>query len=251
MPRRRADLLVVAQGLAQSRARAQALILAGSVLEAQGQRIDKPGQLLPEDVELRLKDKPLKYVSRGGLKLEAALDAFGVDPHGRVCLDVGASTGGFTDCLLQRGARRVYAADVGYGQLAWSIRQDPRVVVIERCNIRNAAADLLPELPELVVVDVSFISLRLVLPKILELVSTTAVIVALVKPQFEVGREHVGKGGIVRNEEARRRALADIVETFTALGLDGIRSIESPIHGADGNIEYLIHGRRPERPTPR
>jgi 23S rRNA (cytidine1920-2'-O)/16S rRNA (cytidine1409-2'-O)-methyltransferase len=244
MPRRRADLMVVEQGLADSRNRAQALILAGVVLDIHGHRVEKPGELLADGTELHLKDQPLPYVSRGGLKLAAGLDAFAILPQGRICLDVGASTGGFTDCLLQRGATRVYAVDVGYGQMAWSIRQDPRVVVIERTNIRHVPVDLLPERPDLAVIDVSFISLKLVLANVLALLETKADLVALVKPQFEVGRERVGKGGIVRDALARERAVSDIALVFGRLGLGAARFIESPIHGTDGNVEYLMYGKR-------
>jgi len=248
MPRCRADLLVVNQGLAETRTRAQALILAGTVVDAHGQRVSKPGQLLDDALVLRLKAAPREFVSRGGRKLEAALNAFSIDPRDQVCLDVGASTGGFTDCLLKRGAARVYAVDVGYGQLAWALRQDPRVRVIERCNIRHAPLDLLPERPTLVVIDVSFISLTLVLPRILELASVPAVIIALVKPQFEVGRGKVGKGGIVRDGAARLEAVENIAAACRKLGLTEIQTIESPIQGADGNVEYLLTGGVPATP---
>ncbi len=242
MGRRRADLLVVEHGLAQSRARAQALILAGVVLAGDAQRVDKPGQLLDEDTELRLRGEPLPYVSRGGLKLQAALDAFQLQVTGCTCLDVGASTGGFTDCLLQRGARRVYAVDVGYGQLAWSLRQDPRVVVIERANIRTLAAEMIPEPCGIVAIDVSFISLRLVLPKAMSFAAPGAPVVALIKPQFEVGRGAVGKGGVVRDDAARNAAVEKIVAACGELGLRHLATIESPIRGAKGNVEYLLHG---------
>ncbi len=242
--RERADILVVRQGLADSRTRAQALILAGAILDERDQRIDKPGQLLDLGTTLKRKGQPLKYVSRGGLKLEAALDAFAVDPAGRTCLDVGASTGGFTDCLLQRGAAKVYAVDVGYGQIAWSLRQDPRVVVIERCNIRTASDELLPERVDLIVFDLSFISLRLVLERTLRFAKPVVRLVALVKPQFEVGRERVGKGGIVRDAAAREEVVAAVGHELTHLGLTDVHHIVSPIQGADGNIEFLIQGRR-------
>lgn len=242
--RERADILVVRQGLADSHARAQALILAGAILDERDQRIDKPGQLLDLATTLKRKGQRLKYVSRGGLKLEAALDAFAVDPAGCTCLDVGASTGGFTDCLLQRGAAKVYAVDVGYGQIAWSLRQDPRVVVIERCNIRTAPDELLPEPVDLIVFDLSFISLRVVLERALRFAKPVARLVALVKPQFEVGRERVGKGGIVRDAAAREEVVAAVGHELTQLGLTDVRHIVSPIQGADGNIEFLIQGRR-------
>lgn len=243
MARQRADVLLVEQGLAPTRSRAQALILAGAVMRGPDRKVDKPGELVDDSVELSLRGDPLPYVSRGGLKLAAALDAFGVDPAGRTCLDVGASTGGFTDCLLQRGARRVYAVDVGYGQLAWKLRQDPRVVVLERVNIRTLDPALVPEPCELVVIDASFISLCIVVPASLRFAAPGATLVALVKPQFEVGPKDVGKGGIVRDPAARERALMDVRDACAKLGLDGLESIDSPILGAKGNHEYLLRAR--------
>jgi 23S rRNA (cytidine1920-2'-O)/16S rRNA (cytidine1409-2'-O)-methyltransferase len=183
----------------------------------------------------------MPYVSRGGLKLAHALAAFAIDVVGRVALDVGASTGGFTDCLLQAGAARVYCVDVGHGQLDWKIASDRRVTVLDRTNIRLAPPDLLPEPADLVVVDVSFISLRLVLPALLPLARAGAPVVALVKPQFEVGRAHVGKGGIVREEAARAQALADVQAAAVALGYTVLGSTTSPITGGKGNIEFLLH----------
>lgn len=242
--KRRADVLLVEQGLAETRTRAQALILAGAVVDAHAQRIDKPGAMLASSTVLRLKEQPLPYVSRGGLKLAAALQRFEVAVQGAICLDVGASTGGFTDCLLQAGAAKVYALDVGYGQLAWSLRQDPRVVVLERCNIRSAPDTLIAEPCGLMVIDVSFISLRLVLPPALRFTSADAQVVALVKPQFEVGRADIGKGGIVRDAQARQRALDEIYAEMGALGLGDLQSMESPIVGAKGNHEFLLSGRR-------
>src|SRR5688500_834279 len=187
--RERADVMVVEQGLWESRTRAQALILAGAIVTEDGRKIETPGDQLIPDLKLRLKGEPMPYVSRGGLKLAAALSQFGVDAAGKICLDVGASTGGFTDCLLQAGAARVVAVDVGYGQLAWSLREDPRVVVIERQNIRDLPVELVGERCDLVVIDVSFISLALVLPPVTRFITPDATLVALVKPQFEVGRE--------------------------------------------------------------
>ncbi|MFZ5477128.1 MAG: TlyA family RNA methyltransferase, partial [Myxococcota bacterium] len=200
----RLDLELVRRGLAPTRERARAEIVSGNVL-VDDKPVDKPGTKVREEQVVRLREAPLKYVSRGGLKLEAALDAFGIDPAGRVCADLGASTGGFTDCLLQRGAARVYAIDVGYGQLAWKLRQDPRVVVMERTNVRHLEGP--PEPLGLVVGDLSFISLRLVVPALARLGSPELVL--LVKPQFEVGRADVGKGGLVRDPAARARALAE------------------------------------------
>jgi len=184
-------------------------------------------------------------VSRGGLKLEKALDAFAIDVRGCVALDIGASTGGFTDCLLQRGAARVHCVDVGQAQLHEKIARDPRVVIHDRTNVRHLTADLLPERPVVVVIDVSFISLRLVLPSVVAVASPEAEVVALVKPQFEVGREHVGKGGIVRDEEARQRAVETTAQAAAALGFSVRGQITSPITGAKGNVEFLLHLRSP------
>jgi 23S rRNA (cytidine1920-2'-O)/16S rRNA (cytidine1409-2'-O)-methyltransferase len=211
----RADLAVVEHGLASSRERARALILAGEVL-AGDRPIEKAGELVDGTVELRLRSAPMPYVSRGGLKLAHGLATFAVEVAGQVALDVGASTGGFTDCLLQAGARRVYCVDVGHGQLDWKIASDSRVKVLDRTNIRLAPPDLLPEPVDVIVVDVSFISLRLVLPALLPLGRAAANVVALVKPQFEVGRADIGKGGIVRDEAARARSLAEVQSAAAA-----------------------------------
>ncbi len=236
----RADLALVEQGLAPSREKARALILAGEVL-AGDRPIDKAGDLVDGGGELRLRSAPMPYVSRGGLKLAHALDVFGIDPRGRVALDVGASTGGFTDCLLQRGVARVYCVDVGHGQLDWKIASDERVRVLDRVNIRLAAPGLLPERVDLIVIDVSFISLRLVLPALAPLAHPGAPLVALVKPQFEVGRADVGKGGIVRDAAARARALDEVRAAAGALGY-AIRGDDvSPITGGKGNVELLLH----------
>ncbi len=242
MARVRADVLVVEQGLAPSRARAQALILAGVVLTADGEKINKAGQTLDSSTELRLKEQPMPYVSRGGLKLEGALEHFGIDVKGMVALDVGASTGGFTDCLLQRGAQKVFAVDVGYNQLAWSLRQDPRVVSMERLNVRHLEPETLGESVDMVVADVSFISLSLVMQPALRCAKMGARVVCLVKPQFEVGRGEVGKGGIVRDPEARWAALSRIVEGLKNLGVDEINTMDSPITGTKGNHEFLLAG---------
>ena len=240
----RADLAVVEQGLAASRERARALILAGEVL-AGDRPVEKAGELVDAAVELRLRSAPMPYVSRGGLKLAHALATFSVDVVGQVALDVGASTGGFTDCLLQAGARRVYCVDVGHGQLDWKIASDARVRVIDRTNIRLAPPDLLPEPVDVIVVDVSFISLRLVLPALLPMGRSGANLIALVKPQFEVGRADIGKGGIVRDEAARARALAEIEAAASALGYEVLGRTTSPITGGKGNIEFLLHLRAP------
>ncbi len=235
----RLDAALVRRGLAPSLTRAEAEIRAGNVLVDEV-GVDKPGAKVTESATIRLRVAPSKYVSRGGLKLEAALDRLGVDPSARACVDLGASTGGFTDCLLQRGAARVYAVDVGYGQLAWSLRQDPRVVVMERVNARTLEG--LPEPVSLLVADLSFISLRTVLPAVRRLVSAGGEAVLLVKPQFEVGRERLGPGGLVRDEAAREAALAEVAASATAVGFTVRGAIESPVAGAKaGNREWLLH----------
>jgi 23S rRNA (cytidine1920-2'-O)/16S rRNA (cytidine1409-2'-O)-methyltransferase len=241
----RLDRLLVERGLVESRERGHALILAGQVL-VQGQKQDKAGALVPEDAELRILGEVLPYVSRGGLKLEGALQGFKIPVEGKTALDVGASTGGFTDCLLQHGANKVYAVDVGYGQLAWKIRQDPRVIVIERVNIRDIASSLIPELIDIVVIDVSFISLEKVIPSILKFLKPGSEIIALIKPQFEVGREQVGKGGIVRDEAARSAAVDRVTEFIRGSGFEVKDVIPSPITGQDGNVEFLMYAVRRE-----
>src|SRR4051812_36882700 len=238
----RADVLVQQRGLAESRAKAQALILAGSVV-AGDHRVEKPGQLLDPACELRVKEQ-LKYVSRGGLKLEKALDHFGLDPQRRVCVDLGASTGGFTDVLLQRGAARVHAVDVGYGQLHPRLRGDPRVVVHERVNARALSPDLLRERVSAAVADLSFISLRLVLPALVSVLAEPSFCVVLVKPQFEAGRAEVGKGGVVRDPAVHARVVAQVEEDLRGRGLAVLGSTESPILGPAGNREFLVAARR-------
>ena len=241
MARERLDKLLLDRGLATSRERARALVMSGAVL-VRGQPETKPGALVDTRHEITLRSSDHPYVSRGALKLVKGLDAFAIDPTGQVALDIGASTGGFTEVLLARGARRVYAIDVGYGQLAWSLRQDPRVVVLERQNVRTIDLALVPEPAELAVVDVSFISLTLVLPRIAELLQPPAgkPIVALVKPQFEVGRALVGKGGVVRDEAARRGAVTKVRDWANANGFVAGDDVESPITGPAGNVEYLL-----------
>jgi 23S rRNA (cytidine1920-2'-O)/16S rRNA (cytidine1409-2'-O)-methyltransferase len=240
----RADLAVVEQGLAPSREKARALIVAGEVLE--GDRpVGKAGELVAAGAVLRLRSEPMPYVSRGGVKLAHGLDAFGVPVAGVVAVDVGASTGGFTDCLLQRGAARVYCVDVGHGQLAWKVASDPRVVVIDRANIRHLTRERIPEPCGLAVVDVSFISLRLVLPALPPLLAPGAPLVTLVKPQFEVGRGNVGKGGIVRDESARAQAVASVAAAARELGFAVLGQTTSPITGGKGNVEFLLHLRAP------
>jgi 23S rRNA (cytidine1920-2'-O)/16S rRNA (cytidine1409-2'-O)-methyltransferase len=236
----RADVLVQQRGLAESRAKAQALILAGSVV-AGDHRVEKPGQLLDPSLELRVKE-PLRYVSRGGLKLEKALDEFRLPVEGRVCVDLGASTGGFTDVLLQRGALRVHAVDVGRGQLHARLRADPRVVVHERVNARELK---LPEPCGAAVADLSFISLKLVLPALVAaLDARDAWTCVLVKPQFEAGRGEVGKGGVVRDPAVHTRVVNEISEEMQKLGLRIRGSVESPLRGPAGNREYLIAATR-------
>jgi 23S rRNA (cytidine1920-2'-O)/16S rRNA (cytidine1409-2'-O)-methyltransferase len=241
MARERLDKLLVDRNLVVSRERARALVMSGAVL-VQGRPETKPGTLVDPvaEISLRVEDHP--YVSRGALKLEKGLDVFGIDPAGLVALDVGASTGGFTDLLLRRGAARVYAIDVGYGQLAWPLRQDPRVVVLERRNARTIDPALVPEPCDLAVIDVSFISLTLVLPRVSELLQPPAgkPIIALVKPQFEVGRQLVGKGGVVRDPEARRGAVERVRTWAAAHGFSPGEDVESPITGPAGNVEYLL-----------
>lgn len=233
--------MLVTRGMADSRSQAQRLIMSGTVT-VEGQVVDKPGERVASDADIQIVEAD-KFVGRGALKLEAALDAFAIDVTGLQCLDIGASTGGFTDCLLQRGASRVVAMDVGYGQLHWKLRQDPRVITIERCNARYLAESDLPQgsYPfDLIVADVSFISLTLVLPPALRFLRSGGQAIVLIKPQFEAGREHVGKGGIVTNPAARQGAIDKIRDfTFTQQGLEWVGCIESPITGADGNVEFL------------
>ena len=235
----RLDRVVAERGLAPSRERAQALILAGRVT-VDGRRADKPGTTIPDDAVVALAGPDHPFVGRGGLKLEGALGRLGVDPQGLVALDVGASTGGFTDCLLKRGALRVYALDVGTGQLDWSLRRDPRVVTMEGRNARFLAAGDLPEPVDLAVVDVSFISLRLVLPPLRPLVKPGGTVLALVKPQFEVGRKDVGRGGIVRDPALHVAAVAGVARAAEAAGYALRAGCRSPLPGAEGNVEFFL-----------
>ena len=241
---RRLDQLLVERGLAESRTRAQALVLAGLVY-SETRRLDKPGQLIPADAPLAVKGRDHPWVSRGGIKLAYGLDRFAIDPAGLICLDVGASTGGFTDVLLGRGATRVYAVDVGRGQLAWSLRNDARVVVLERTNARDLTRVHIPEPVDLVVCDVSFIGLETALPAALALTADRAWLVALIKPQFEAGRDRVGKGGVVRDEVVRQEVCDRIAGWLAAQeGWRVLGIAESPITGPEGNVEYLIGGWR-------
>jgi len=238
MKKERLDVLLVQRGLSTSRERAKADIMSGLVYVG-GQRVDKAGTSVPEDAEIELRGSSLAFVSRGGLKLEKALDTFGVTPDGKICVDCGASTGGFTDCMLKRGAEKVYAIDVGYGQLAWSLRSDDRVVVMERTNIRYVTHEQVPDEIQLAVIDVSFISLRIVLPAVKALLAPDGEIVCLIKPQFEAGKEKVGKKGVVRDISVHKEVLRDFVANAESLGF-GVKGITfSPIKGPEGNIEYL------------
>ena len=237
MSKERLDVLLHRRGLAESREVARRLIMAGEVT-VDGQLVDKPGKRVAVDADVELQERR-RYVSRGGQKLEAALGAFAVDVASLVAADVGASTGGFTDCLLQHGAAKVYAIDVGYGQLAWSLRQDHRVIVLERVNVRYLSA--LPEPVHLATVDVSFISLKLVLPAIVPLLVDQGQIISLIKPQFEAGRQQVGSGGVVRDHAVHRQVLTDIVRWATARGLAVSGLIPSPLRGPAGNVEFLAH----------
>ncbi len=235
----RLDVLVVERGLAESRARAQALILAGQVVVGD-QRVDKPGALVPAESELRLKGEVLPYVSRGGLKLKGAIDRFALDVRGKVAADIGASTGGFTDCLLQEGAVRVHAIDVGYGQLHEKLRTDPRVRSRERVNARYLSAEDLPEPVGVVVIDVSFISLTQVLPAVLPFLESGGLLIALVKPQFEVGRDRLGKGGVVRDAQARQEAIDAVTAFVREAGLSVRGLMDSTVPGPAGNVEALL-----------
>jgi len=235
----RLDLVIVEKGLAQSRQRARALIMAGKVL-VNNRLVDKPGSLVYRKDDVILKGEEIPYVSRGGLKLEKTLQALNIDITGAVCLDVGASTGGFTDCLLQHGASRVFAVDVGYGQLAWKLRQDSRVVVIDRTNIRYMPAETLLEPVDLITIDVSFISLTIVVPAVIKFMKKDARIIALIKPQFEVGKGKVGKGGVVRNPVLHAEVIKSLSDFFARKDLFSEFVIPSPILGAKGNKEFLI-----------
>lgn len=241
----RADVALVDRGLVESRAKAQALIMAGVVFSGET-KILKAGQQIKDGQALEVRGKEHDWVSRGGLKLEKGLKEFGVDPTGLIAIDVGASTGGFTDVLLQGGAQKVYAVDVGHGQLAWKLRQDDRVVVMEKTNARYLDADAIPDPIDIVVCDASFISLKTVLPAAMALVKPGGRLIALIKPQFEVGRENVGKGGVVRDPELHTAVCADMqawlndeMDSWTACGLT-----ESPIKGPEGNIEFLLYGEK-------
>ena len=235
----RLDVLLVKRGLAPSREKAKALIMAGDVF-VENQREDKPGSTFPDESKIEVRGNKLKYVSRGGLKLEKALAVFPVSPNGRVCMDIGASTGGFTDCMLQNGAAKVYAVDVGYGQFAYQLRQDERVVCMEKTNIRYVTPDQIDDAISFASVDVSFISLTKVLPPVKLLLTNDADMVCLIKPQFEAGREKVGKKGVVRDPAVHREVIETIVSFASEAGFE-IKGLDfSPVKGPEGNIEYLL-----------
>ncbi len=234
---------MVQKGLAESREKAKAMIMAGEVM-VDGTRADKSGHIFSEESEIIIKTQSMPFVSRGGLKLEAAINHFNIDVKGLVMLDIGASTGGFTDCLLQHGAKRVIAIDVGYGQMHWRLRNDTRVTVIEKTNARNLSSDIISEHPEGAVIDVSFISLKLVIPPVAALLHENTFIIALIKPQFEAGKGEVGKGGVVRDEETHNRIIKDISEFCLEKGFTIEGVIPSPILGPKGNREFLIYLKR-------
>jgi 23S rRNA (cytidine1920-2'-O)/16S rRNA (cytidine1409-2'-O)-methyltransferase len=239
----RLDLILVTKGLVKSRQRAQAMIMAGKVL-VNDRPVDKSGFHVSPDDTVELKGTDIPYVSRGGLKLEAALHKLQLDVTGSICIDVGASTGGFTDCLLQHGAERVYAVDVGYGQLAWKLRQDSRVIVIERTNVRLMAADTITAPVDLVTIDVSFISLKIVVPVIVKFLKPDGSILALIKPQFEVGKTQVGKGGVVREPKLHQQVIKDLSNFFGTLKLVPLSIYPSPLLGPKGNREFFTYVRR-------
>ena len=242
MKKTRLDTLLFERGLAESRERAKAVIMSGNVFVG-AQKAVKPGMQVSDDVIIEVRGGS-EYVSRGGLKLEKALDFFGVSPEGKVCIDCGASTGGFTDCLLKKGARLVYAVDVGYGQLAWSIRNDPRVITMERTNVRFLTADMFDVKPELAVIDVSFISLALVLPVVRELLTEDGEALCLIKPQFEAGRDKVGKKGVVRDPVTHKAVLDAFIDYSEKSGF-GVKGVTySPVKGPEGNIEFLAWWRK-------
>ncbi len=243
--RERLDKLLLERGLVSSREEGRGRILAGEVIVDE-RPVTKAGTLINSDAPIRLRGKSFPYVSRGGAKLEKALREFKVEVRDKIVLDVGASTGGFTDCLLAHGARRVYAVDVGYGQLDWKLRNDPRVLVMEKSNIRYLKSEQFPEPPQLAVIDVSFISLRLVLPHAKMLLMPAGEILALIKPQFEVGKGKVGKGGVVRDPGEHLRVIEEIKESAVASGLEVQGVIESPLLGPKGNKEFFIHLKKRE-----
>ena len=240
MSKIRLDQLVFEKGYAPSREKARALIMSGCVF-LDGQRADKPGQQVSPDAEPEVRSHELPFVSRGGYKLDKAIRVFGINPTGKTCIDCGASTGGFTDVLLQHGAAKVYAVDVGYGQLAWKLREDPRVICLERTNLRYVTEEQIPEKLDLAVCDVSFISLRLVIPAVAKLLKPGAEIMCLIKPQFEAGRELVGKKGVVRDSAVHEQVIRGILDFMPTIGFSVCALDYSPITGPEGNIEFLLY----------
>ena len=245
--KKRLDILVYEKGFAESRKKAKAIIMAGQVY-VDNQKADKCGTAYDENANIEVRGSVLKYVSRGGLKLEKAIDNFGLDLNGAVAMDIGASTGGFTDCMLQNGAKKVYSIDVGYGQLAWKLRTDERVVNLERTNMRKVTREQVPDAIDFFSVDVSFISLRLILPVARELMAENAEAVCLIKPQFEAGREKVGKKGVVRDPSVHVEVVRGIFDFCLQSGFDVLNLDFSPIKGPEGNIEYLIHLKKSDDP---
>lgn len=246
--KKRLDCLLFEQGLAQSREKARAMIMAGNVY-VDNQKSDKPGTMLPLTAKIEVRGAALPYVSRGGLKLEKAMEQFSISLENKVCMDIGASTGGFTDCMLQNGAQRVYSVDVGYGQLAWSLRTDPRVVNLERTNARYLTREQVPEEIGFFSVDVSFISLTLILPAVRPLLAEHGQAVCLIKPQFEAGREKVGKKGVVRDKAVHEEVIEKIRSFALENGFSVLGLTFSPVKGPEGNIEYLIYLERSEAPS--
>ena len=240
MPKKRLDLLLAELGLVENRTRARAIILSGKVV-VNGTKVDKAGTLIDESSQISITEKPHEYVSRGGVKLAHALDTFDINPADKVCIDVGSSTGGFTDCLLKRGAAKVWAIDSGTNQMDYSLRVDNRVVLMEQTNARSLDPDTITDAIDIMVADVSFISLKLVIPPLLPCLKAGAELVLMVKPQFEAGRGRVGKGGVVRDEGERVRIVEGVVTFFTALGLEYKGACDSPIAGPKGNIERFIY----------
>ena len=247
MKKQRLDQLVYERGFTESRERAKTTIMSGLVF-VNGQRVDKPGTSVDPEAKIEVHGEALPFVSRGGFKLDKALKVFPVDPTGKVCIDCGASTGGFTDVLLQHGAARVYSVDVGYGQLAWKLRTDERVVNLERCNLRYISNEQIPEPIDLAVMDVSFISIRLILPAVKQLLKPEADYICLIKPQFEAGREEVGKKGVVRDRSVHERVVREILDFSSSIGFS-VRGLDySPIRGPEGNIEYICHLKNADHP---
>ncbi|MCR5833858.1 MAG: TlyA family RNA methyltransferase [Selenomonadaceae bacterium] len=238
--KQRLDIFLTDKNYFDSRAKAKAMIMAGKIL-VNGQKVDKAGTLIAEDAQIRILGEEMPFVSRGGLKLQKAVEVFGLDLNGKIAADIGASTGGFTDCMLQHGAMKVYAIDVGYGQLAWKLRQDNRVVNMERTNVRNVTAENFPDAPNFISVDVAFISLDKVLPVVYDILTDDGEAVALIKPQFEAGREYVGKKGVVRDKKIHAAVIEKVLSFATETGFKILGLDFSPVKGPEGNIEYLAY----------